>query len=206
MNLFERGLSRLVSLARFPFIYRAWQAPLQMQKVKPLLADSTFHEARRILDVGCGPGTNTRLFKGRSYLGVDNSEQMIADARRRFGNCFVVGDVTQGAFIKQGPFDLILMNSLLHHLNDAELSAVLGHVRVSLAPQGVVHICDLVLPKKGLTRFFANIDRGRYARSLSEWEFLFCRTFSKVKFETYYLKLAGIFPIYQMVYFKGKAL
>lgn len=204
LNGIERGLNRLVSLARFPILYRAWQAPLQMQKVKPLLEDPSYYEARRILDVGCGPGTNTGLFRGRSYLGVDNSEQMIADARQRFGDCFEVGDVIQGSFVKQGPFDLILMNSLFHHLNDAEVSTTLEHVRSALAPQGVVHIFDLVIPeKRGLPRFFASIDRGRFARSLSDWDLFFCRTFSKVKFETYYLKLARILPLYQMVYFKG---
>ena len=44
-------------------------------------------EARRIVDLGCGPGTSTQLLAARypraHITGVDNSEQMLVAARAR---------------------------------------------------------------------------------------------------------------------------
>ena len=39
---------------------------------------------RRVLDVGCGPGTNTRYFEHADYLGLDINRGYIESARRRF--------------------------------------------------------------------------------------------------------------------------
>jgi trans-aconitate 2-methyltransferase len=43
--------------------------------------------ARRIVDLGCGPGTSTQLLAARfpqaEIVGIDNSEEMLAEARRR---------------------------------------------------------------------------------------------------------------------------
>src|SRR5206468_6323559 len=74
--------------------YRLWQAPFADKKLAPLFAHQDLRSVRRVLDVGCGPGTNTRHFERTGYLGVDINESYIADARRRYGRDFLVADVT----------------------------------------------------------------------------------------------------------------
>ena len=52
-----------------PHAYRLWQAPFAEPKFAPVLAHNDLSRVRRVLDVGCGPGTNTHHFAGADYLG-----------------------------------------------------------------------------------------------------------------------------------------
>ena len=47
-----------------PLVYRLWIAPFAEQKLRPILAHTDLSRVRRVLDVGCGPGTNTAIFAG----------------------------------------------------------------------------------------------------------------------------------------------
>ena len=60
--------------------YRLMQAPFAQRKLAPVLADADAARARRALDVGCGPGTNTLHFEQTEYLGVDLSEAYVRSA------------------------------------------------------------------------------------------------------------------------------
>ena len=75
--------------------YRAWQAPFAEKKLRPLLRAQRLSRVRRVLDVGCGPGTNAHHFADVDYTGLDINEGYIADARRRHGREFRVADVTR---------------------------------------------------------------------------------------------------------------
>src|SRR6185437_15919484 len=50
-------------LMEFTVAYRLWQAPFAERKLAPLWEHNDVARARRVLDVGCGPGTNTQHFK-----------------------------------------------------------------------------------------------------------------------------------------------
>ena len=63
-------------------VYRAWQAPFVEQKLTPIFEHNDLSRVRRVLDVGCGPGTNTAHFANADYLGVDINERYIRYARR----------------------------------------------------------------------------------------------------------------------------
>ena len=65
--------------------YRLWQAPFAEQKLAPLFAHNDLRAVRRVLDVGCGPGTNTPHFADADYLGIDFNAAYIDSARRRHG-------------------------------------------------------------------------------------------------------------------------
>ncbi len=79
-------------------------------------------------------------------MGVDIEEAYIHSARRRFGDRFVLGDATRELPRLGAPYDFILLNSLMHHLDDGQVDAVLGHSAEVLAPGGAIHILDLELP------------------------------------------------------------
>ena len=63
-------------------VYRAWQAPFS-EKFSPILAHNDLGVVRRVLDVGCGPGTNTHYFEDAGYLGIDINRSYVDSARRR---------------------------------------------------------------------------------------------------------------------------
>ncbi len=185
--------------------YRVWQTPFAEKKLAPLYAHADPARARRVLDVGCGPGTNTAHFAAADYLGIDINPAYIESARRRHGREFVVADVTKYNVVPEQRFDLILANSLFHHIDSASTRRILAHLATLLSDDGYVHIFDLVLPARAsISRFLALADRGEYPRPLDEWHELFTSAFEPVVFEPYPLGAAGI-TLWNMIYFKGRA-
>ena len=113
--------------------YRVWQAPFAERKLAPLLAHNDMTRVRRVLDVGCGPGTNTQHFAHADYLGIDFNPAYIESARRRHGREFLVADVTKYEVAPEQRFDLILANSLFHHIDTANTERILAHLATLLS-------------------------------------------------------------------------
>ena len=185
-------------------VYRLWMAPFAEARLAPVLANNDLTEVRRILDVGCGPGINTSHFLLKEYLGIDFNRAYIDYAVQRYGPRFVVADVTTLRLGSEGRFDFVLMNSLLHHLDDREVHRLLKHVGTLLADDGHVHIVELVLPRSAwLPRFLAQIDRGKYPRSLERWEMLLGEVFDLKLCQPFSLTKFGL-QLWNLVYFKGR--
>jgi len=198
MNLAESVLERTL-------VYRAWQAPFVGQKFAPVLAHNPLQCVRRVLDVACGPGTNTKYFADAEYLGIDINKRYIQDARRRHDRNFVVADVRDYIAAPEDRFDFVLVNSFLHHLDTNDVLAILAHLRSLLTEDGHIHMLELVLPEKlSIARLLARWDRGKFARPLKEWQRLFEGLFEPVVFEPYRLTGMGT-TLWNMVYFKGRS-
>jgi SAM-dependent methyltransferase len=200
------ALMNLVAWAlEHPLVYRAWQAPFEAAKLRPVFRHNDLSRVSRVLDVGCGPGTNARDFRHAEYLGVDINPRYVAEARRRYGREFVVGDVTSWRPAAGARFDFILVNSLLHHLDDANVRRTLATLRDVLSEGGHLHLLELVLPAEpGMARLLARADRGHFSRSLEHWRALCEDLFEPVVFEPYELRGFGI-ALWNMIYFKGRA-
>lgn len=196
---------KVASVMENTLAYRVWQAPFAERKLAPFLAHNDVSAARRVLDVGCGPGTNTGHFAGADYLGLDFNPAYIESARRRYGRRFEVADVTQYTVSPDERFDLIFANSLFHHIDTPNTQRILRHLATLLTDDGHVHILDLVMPPRAsISRFLARADRGDYPRPLEEWRTLFSEAFEPVVFEPYGLGRFGL-TLWSMVYFKGRA-
>ena len=198
MTLRDRLLER-------SFVYRLWQAPFAERKLAPVRRHNDLSRVRRVLDVACGPGTNTAWFSDADYVGVDINEAYIDTARRRTGRTFTVADVTKYRHQDGQGFDFIFVNSFFHHVPTDDARRILAHLRTLLTDDGHIHVLDLVLPdRRGPARFLARWDRGRYARPVAAWRELFEESFEPVVTEPYVLGLPGI-PLWHMFYFKGRA-
>lgn len=185
--------------------YRLWQAPFAEKKLAPLLQHNDVGKARRVLDVGCGPGTNANHFNHSEYLGLDWSKSYVAYAKRRFSGEFIVADVCSYEPPPGILYDFILVNSFLHHINEEHSLRILFKLKDLLTKDGHVHILDLVMPERvGVPRLLAKWDRGDFARPLEKWRSLFSLNFEPVLIEPYALTVFGI-TLWNMVYFKGKA-
>lgn len=185
-------------------VYRIWQAPFAERKLRPFLEVIRARTVSRVLDVGCGPGTNATHFLGVDYLGVDINPEYIAHAIRRYGDRFRVEDVTKMELAPGGGFDCILVNSLLHHLPDHEVHRLLNHLQHLLTPDGSIHVLDLVLPAGfSIPHLLARADRGEYPRPLPAWRSIFEQHFTTRRFDPYPLGVLGL-PLWQMIYFEGR--
>ena len=186
-------------------VYRLWQAPFASDKFAPVHAHNDLSRARRVLDVGCGPGTNTHLFAHSQYLGIDLNPRYIEYARKKFVRDFVVANVTTYDVPRDRGFDFILVNSFLHHVDTPAVRRILAHLRTLLTPDGHIHVLELMLPeRRSIARLLARLDRGDYPRPLEEWRNLFSESFDLVVFEPYALK-AMTATLWNMVYCKGRA-
>ena len=196
-------MSLRASLMEHALVYRVWQAPFAERKLAPFFAHNDVRGMRRVLDVGCGPGTNTAHFRHTDYVGVDINPEYIASARARHGRTFVVADVTETPDLG-ARFDCVFVNSFLHHVDDRNTDNILAHLAPLLTPDGYLHALELVLPPRpGPARLLARLDRGEFARPIDAWHTLFTRHFTPVVFEPYPLGALGV-TLWQMVYFKGK--
>jgi len=198
-------MSLTESLLEQSIVYRLWQAPFADQKFAPVLAHNNMNRINHVLDVGCGPGTNSRQFTHAKYLGIDINPSYIESARKSHGRDFVVADARTYQAAPGNRFDFILVNSFLHHISTADVMELLSHLRTLLTDDGFVHILEPVLPKGWpVARLVAHADRGKFVRPLQEWKSIFTGIFHPIVFEPYPLKGAGI-TLWNMLYFKGSA-
>jgi trans-aconitate methyltransferase len=89
----------------------------------------------RILDLGCGTGQLTAEIarSGAQVVGLDQSEEMLAGARKNFpGVRFISGDAASFDF--PAPFDAVFSNAVLHWVKNAEGAA--ASIARALRPGG----------------------------------------------------------------------
>ncbi len=188
-----------------PLVYRMWQAPFVGKKIAPVLASSSLSSSSSVLDVGCGPGTNARMFgQVQRYVGIDISESYIAYARDHFRGEFRVVDVTEAQVDEIGSFDLILMNSLMHHIDDRGADRLLWSVGGLLAAGGEVHIVDLVLASGGLERRMALADRGQFPRKMEQWVSLVSRRLRLLEASSFHVGI-GPLNLWRLVHMRAAA-
>jgi trans-aconitate 2-methyltransferase len=119
-------LTEVAELARAPA--RDWNSDLYLKfeeertrAARDLLARIPLHDARAVVDLGCGPGNSTELltraFPGARVVGIDRSDNMLAVARMRVPMAhFIKGDIENWA--PEAPVDVIFANAALHFLPD----------------------------------------------------------------------------------------
>jgi SAM-dependent methyltransferase len=140
----------------------------------------------RILDLGCGYGEISQFFPSScSYLGVDLNASYIDYAlrkRKRDNTEFIVGDVSDIELRKRGPFDLVFLTGVLHHLSADQIKQLVSSSRELVSESGrFVAIEPVFTPDQGLiARLIIAADRGRYVRDVEGYESLLRFGFMKV--------------------------
>lgn len=109
----------------------------EWHQLQPLFPDMT---GRDVLDLGCGYGWHCRYAADHgagSVLGIDQSEMMIAEAKKRndaSGITYRVCSLQEYDYPKES-FDLAVSNLVLHYVED--LDAVYRRIHETLRPGGV---------------------------------------------------------------------
>ncbi|HUO04332.1 MAG TPA: methyltransferase domain-containing protein [Candidatus Binataceae bacterium] len=86
---------------------------------RDLAATVSIANARRIIDLGCGPGNSTAVLAARwpdaEIVGLDSSPDMIAKARESEPRrTWIAGDISKWMASSREQFDLVFSNAALH--------------------------------------------------------------------------------------------
>jgi SAM-dependent methyltransferase len=136
----------------------------------------------RMLDVGCGPAwlAETAAALDAEYLGVDPDPPR-GVPQVRAGRASDVEELLQ-------PRDLVVINGVAHHLDDAEFSGVVASARRSAGLIVCDHALDAATPLR--SRVLQSLDRGRHVRPLEFFERL--RGWSRIETLRFPIRIAGI--------------
>ena len=123
-----------------PELYRQFEDE-RTRPARELLARVSLTNAARVYDLGCGPGNSTELlverFPDAQVVGTDNSEAMLASARKRVPACaFELSDIAQ--WQPDCAPDLIYANAALQWV--ADHATLVPRLFAALAPGGVLAI------------------------------------------------------------------
>ena len=171
------------------------------------LGDRTSAVPVKVLDLGCGPGTNSFLFSDKNkydYLGLDFNEKYIRWARQLYDLNFLCADVTKLA--KSGSaYDLILINSVMHHLSDAEADHLLSAAQDLLGPGGECVVLDMIRPEARSTsnsvqRMLIRLDRGSFCRKLRDLQRLLTSYFETDIAYSFDISFVGV-PLWDLKLF-----
>jgi SAM-dependent methyltransferase len=96
----------------------------------------------KIIDIGCGPGRDAKVFSGfdLEVVGVDFSAKMIELAKQNASSCsFHVMDVEKLTFAPES-FHGIWANCVLLHVPKQNIPSILDKMRIILKPKGVLYL------------------------------------------------------------------
>jgi trans-aconitate methyltransferase len=111
--------------------------------------------AGRVLDVGCGAGTWTKIFADRydSVVGIEQSPSMVVAAQTLLAPYpsakVVEGDIRED--LPEGPFDLIFLGGLCMYLNDLDVVAILRSLKDRLASGASIVLRESTVPQGKVT-------------------------------------------------------
>lgn len=151
----------------------------------------------RVLDLGCGAGEYAELFDAERYLGVDIDPGYIAFARKLHPHHeFACADVTEWPGAESG-FDLVLVNGVLHHLDDAASGAFLRNAWRLTRPGGTLLVIEDVElePEPIAARVLHFLDHGDHIRTRDRWQALVGTVAPIARTETY---TSGLCPYHLM--------
>ena len=124
---------------------------------------------KKVLDLGCGPGTCSHYFDPQDYLGIDNNSSYIKHAQKKYPrHTFLCGDFDE--LVDQNNlfnFDIIFAMGLFHHIDDQTALRFLTTINTLLSIGGTLITFDgcYYSQQNIIRRKIVLSDRGQYIRS-----------------------------------------
>lgn len=180
--MLRRGVHALAAEPR-TFDLLRWILEAGYRSEKDVLRREGIAAAASVLDLGCGTGAMAGSFRPESYVGVDLNDRYVLRARQTKSRYrFEVADGRSLPFA-DGSFDAVLINGVIHHLDDATAQGFLQESRRVLIPgTGVLLICEPVPTRNRwnlIGRLVVRLDEGDFIRSSERYIEMACEVFGE---------------------------
>jgi len=169
-----------------PSVYLLFQGMLGATRARRQCVEEYVRPSygQRILDVGCGPGYVSEYVEGMDYVGFDTNRAYIDYAKSKYGHrgCFFCQELDDAAVGQLEPFDIVIMNGLLHHLKDNAVVELLQRVKRVLRSGGrlITLDCYYTEGQNFIVRKLLQMDRGKYIREEKDYVTLASKVFDSV--------------------------
>ena len=142
-----------------------------------------FTAVRRVFDIGCGPGHIASYIPAHvEYTGFDTDPSYIEYANQHFGRRgrFLLKTFDSSVTRDYGTPDLILLNGVLHHMNDHDVRTVAASAATVLPEGGVFFTLDgcFSANQNPISRFLIKHDRGQHVRAAADYRTLIASSFA----------------------------
>jgi len=144
-------------------------------KLRPALLElSQVRAGSRVLDVGCGTGTQAVLTKqahpDAEVIGLDGDAKALSRARAKASRAGVAVQLDEALATAMpypdAHFDRVVSSLVFHHLEDADKRRALAEIRRVLAPGGLFVLADFGRPVNWFERWLAGrLERFEEART-----------------------------------------
>lgn len=156
-------------------------------RVKSIRNYLTLTPGQLVFDIGCGPGYIVdHLPAGIRYIGFDIDRRYIEYARGRFGHkgSFYCCPFDDDCARTYGPADVVMMNGVIHHLDDGTATTILRAVRRALTHRGIFFSLESCFRpgQPWIARWLLKHDRGRFVRTEQGYLDLYRSVFDEVDF------------------------
>tara|TARA_Y100000310_G_scaffold194628_1_gene194621 strand:+ start:952 stop:1539 length:588 start_codon:yes stop_codon:yes gene_type:complete len=130
---------------------------------KQVLRAANFKEGETVLDIGCGTGVFSKLFKS-GYTGVDAAQGFIEFARNKYPQHKFLVKTAQEIDFSDNSFDKIMLLNFIHFLKDEDAKELLK--KCSVIAKDSVCIMEPLPSNRFWTKFFYSQNRGHNIKSL----------------------------------------
>jgi ubiquinone/menaquinone biosynthesis C-methylase UbiE len=160
-----------------PYIFKLQQKINNYNVVGNQFQEYLKSKNKKILEVGCSTGNLARQIidmDSNSYYGVDISKEYINIATKSTPNGkFLLMDARKLDFHNEF-FDIVMLSSVLHHMDDEVGKNCFKEVHRVLKKDGVVIIAEPILNSKSfISIILCKLDRGHFIRTTKEYKILF---------------------------------
>ena len=143
--------------------------------IKNIIQKEFILDTSKVLDFGCGTGSNSFIFNPQYYLGVDTDKKRIDFANKTFPEYRfeVIKNNTLPA--QDNFFDYICIFATIHHIPNNVFREYLKEFERVIKPNGKIIVIEPVLSKehKFNNWFMKTFDDGKYIRHEEEYKKLF---------------------------------
>ena len=161
------------------FVYRNLVIPLQGKHTFDFVSDF-YQQGQKVLDFGCGIGSNSKLFHPDDYIGVELDKSRVLSAKikypdTRFEKIPFISTEKDKIPFQDHSFDIVFISLCLHHIDSKTCKLLFKEFSRVLNENGrIIGIEPCILPEKYFSNVFMNIiDAGDYILPIEEFKNLY---------------------------------